>query len=109
MLFVRVTRRQIFTRGTGQVGGHGTHEARDSWIGQGTRLDLVAPLAPVFVDCCGLTSCGRRRCTGDSGLANVRVEKVNSMPNKITGANAGGPRQLPMRKRWTARVAQFGR
>ena len=30
-------------------------------------------------------------------------------PNKITGANAGGPRQLPMRTRWTARVAQFCR
>jgi hypothetical protein len=28
-------------------------------------------------------------------------------PNKITGANAGGPRQLPMRARWAARVAQF--
>jgi hypothetical protein len=28
-------------------------------------------------------------------------------PNKITGANAGGPRQLPMRTRWAARVAQF--
>ena len=30
-------------------------------------------------------------------------------PNKITGANAGGPRRLPMRTRWAARVAQFGR
>jgi hypothetical protein len=30
-------------------------------------------------------------------------------PNKITGANAGGPRQLPMRTRWAARVAQFWR
>ena len=30
-------------------------------------------------------------------------------PNKITGANAGEPRQLPMRTRWAARVAQFGR
>jgi hypothetical protein len=30
-------------------------------------------------------------------------------PNKVTGANAGGPRQLPMRTRWAARVAQFGR
>jgi len=29
--------------------------------------------------------------------------------NKITGANAGGPRQLPTRTRWTARVAQFCR
>ncbi|MBI2928255.1 MAG: hypothetical protein HYY24_21510 [Verrucomicrobia bacterium] len=26
--------------------------------------------------------------------------------NKITGANAGGPRQLPIRTRWAARVAQ---
>ena len=30
-------------------------------------------------------------------------------PNKITGANAGGPRQSPMRTRWAARVAQFWR
>jgi hypothetical protein len=29
--------------------------------------------------------------------------------NKITGANAGGPRQLAMRTRWAARVAQFCR
>ena len=32
-----------------------------------------------------------------------------SWPNKITGANAGGPRLLPMRTRWAARVAQFWR
>ena len=31
------------------------------------------------------------------------------MANEITGANAGGPRQLPMRTRWAARVAQFWR
>ena len=31
------------------------------------------------------------------------------LPNKITGANAGGPRQLPIRTRWAARVAQFCR
>lgn len=30
-------------------------------------------------------------------------------PNKITGANVGGRRQLPMRTRWAARVAQFCR
>jgi hypothetical protein len=30
-------------------------------------------------------------------------------PNKITGANAGGPRQLAIRTRWTARVAEFYR
>ena len=29
--------------------------------------------------------------------------------NKITGPNAGGPRQLPVRTRSTARVAQFWR
>ena len=29
--------------------------------------------------------------------------------NQITGANAGGPRQLSMRTRWAARVAQFHR
>ena len=31
------------------------------------------------------------------------------VPNKITGANAGGRRPLPMRTRWAARVAQFWR
>ncbi len=30
-------------------------------------------------------------------------------PNKITGANAGGPRQLLIRARWAARIAQFWR
>lgn len=30
-------------------------------------------------------------------------------PTKITGANAGGPRQLPKRARWASRVAQFWR
>lgn len=28
-------------------------------------------------------------------------------PNKITGANAGGRRRLPMRTRWAARPAEF--
>jgi hypothetical protein len=28
-------------------------------------------------------------------------------PNKITGANAGGPRRLAIRAPWSARVAQF--
>lgn len=31
------------------------------------------------------------------------------MPNQITGANAGGRRQLPMRTRSAARVGQFCR
>ena len=30
-------------------------------------------------------------------------------PNKITEVKAGGPRQLPMRTRWAARVAQVCR
>jgi len=30
-------------------------------------------------------------------------------PNEITGANAGGPRRLLIRKRWAARIAQFRR
>jgi len=34
---------------------------------------------------------------------------MNIWPNKITGANAGGSRQLTMRTRWTARVAHFWR
>ena len=29
--------------------------------------------------------------------------------NKITGANAGGLRQLGIRMRWAARIAQFRR
>jgi hypothetical protein len=35
--------------------------------------------------------------------------KQETVPNKITGTNAGGRRQLPVRTRWAARVAQFGR
>ena len=34
-------------------------------------------------------------------------ETMNPEANKITGATAGGLRQLAMRTRWTARVAQF--
>jgi len=29
--------------------------------------------------------------------------------NKITAANAGGPRQLPVRAQWAARIAEFRR
>jgi hypothetical protein len=32
---------------------------------------------------------------------------IPTSPNSITGANAGEPRQLTMRTRWAARVAQF--
>ena len=39
----------------------------------------------------------------------MRSQVVAFSPNKITGANAGGLRQLPVRTRWTARVAQFWR
>ena len=34
---------------------------------------------------------------------------IMTTPNKITGPNAGGPRQLPIRTRWADRVAQFRR
>lgn len=34
---------------------------------------------------------------------------MKSEHNKITGANAGGPRQLTFRTLWAARVAQFCR
>ena len=33
----------------------------------------------------------------------------NGETNKITEANAGGPHQPPVRKSWTARIAQFFR
>jgi len=48
--------------------------------------------------------------TAESSVAQPFVSRGRGrMPNKITGANAGGPRQLPIRTRWAARVAQFGR
>jgi hypothetical protein len=34
---------------------------------------------------------------------------MTNVPNKITGANAGGLRQLAAGTRWAARVAQFWR
>jgi hypothetical protein len=34
---------------------------------------------------------------------------MNGWPNQITGANAGGPTQLPVRTLWAARIAQFWR
>jgi len=42
-------------------------------------------------------------------VGSQRHNYDTEMPNQITGANAGGPRQLPMRTRWAVRVAQFGR
>ncbi len=35
--------------------------------------------------------------------------RVAGMSNNITGANAGGLRQSPIRTRWAARIAQFRR
>ncbi len=32
-----------------------------------------------------------------------------NLPNKVTGANAGGPPVLPMGTHWAARIAQFRR
>lgn len=40
---------------------------------------------------------------------NMRVFNHEKSANKVTGANAGGPRQLAMRTLWAARVAQFWR
>ena len=34
---------------------------------------------------------------------------MSTPANKITGANAGGPRQLSIRTPWAARIAQFYR
>jgi hypothetical protein len=34
---------------------------------------------------------------------------MGAQPNKITGANAGGPPQSAIRTSWTARIAQFCR
>jgi len=37
------------------------------------------------------------------------VHRLNGTPIKITGPNAGGPRQLPILTSLTARVGQFYR
>ena len=39
-------------------------------------------------------------------LRRLRLD-MTTTANKITGANAGGPRWLPIRTRWAARIAQF--
>jgi hypothetical protein len=39
----------------------------------------------------------------------VSETRMKTPPNKITGANAGGPPRLPMRTRWTAHIAEFCR
>jgi hypothetical protein len=36
-------------------------------------------------------------------------DSTKGMPNQITGPNAGGPRQFPIRTPLTARVGQFWR
>jgi len=38
-----------------------------------------------------------------------KLSDMNPSPNKITGANAGGPPPLPLGTRWAARIAQFCR
>lgn len=51
----------------------------------------------------------------ECSLSSLRALRVGAMDlilnfwksNKITGANAGGPRHWPMRTHWAARVAQF--
>jgi hypothetical protein len=42
-------------------------------------------------------------------LGRLRMLTDMRTPNKVTGANAGGRRQLPIRTRRAARVAQFCR
>jgi hypothetical protein len=34
---------------------------------------------------------------------------ISETPNKITGADEGGPPRLPMWTHWAARIAQFWR
>jgi hypothetical protein len=46
--------------------------------------------------------------TGESGPRDETLPP-RKPPNKVTGANAGGPGQLPIRTRSAARVAQFWR
>jgi hypothetical protein len=38
-----------------------------------------------------------------------RKRRRTMMPNKITSANAGGPRRLPIRAPFAARIAEFCR
>jgi C-terminal processing protease CtpA/Prc len=45
----------------------------------------------------------------EAALRHLAPQKQSSRPNKITGANTGGPRRLPMRKCGATRVAQFSR
>ena len=35
------------------------------------------------------------------------LAELKRPPNRITGPNAGGPHQSPIRTRWIARVGQF--
>ena len=61
---------------------------------------------PAPVDQPGTSACCRR------GAPQHLLEPDGSVKpalNKITGSNAGGPCQLAMRTRWTARVARFRR
>jgi hypothetical protein len=45
-----------------------------------------------------------------AGIALIHLSRVaQPWDNEITGANAGGPRQFPMRTYWAARIAQFFR
>jgi hypothetical protein len=52
----------------------------------------------------------RLRLTSPNAFSRTFLNDMRSTPpNKITGANAGGPCQLPIRTRRAARIAQFCR
>ena len=42
-------------------------------------------------------------------VVRLFYQDMSLSPNKITGAKAGGPRQLAIQTRWAARFAQFRR
>lgn len=48
------------------------------------------------------------RADPESRFAETQAE-MNKAPNKIIGANAGGPSRFPNRTLWAARIAQLWR
>ncbi len=57
-----------------------------------TRKEVLPSAQPLYESC-----------------RELLIDVFGRAANKTTGANAGGPPRLPIRKRWAARIAQFWR
>jgi hypothetical protein len=90
-LFVLGTRPRITF--TPRAAGHEKTRVTEPWEPEGVGLDL-----------------GGCQCRAIPAKSTADYDRLmRARPNKITGANAGGPRPFPSRTGWAARIAQCRR